>query len=338
MWAAEDLEAVFDQDPQRVCILQGPVAVKHAIVKDEPIKDLLGNIVSSLAQKLLERSYGGDLSKVPTIDFLGARPLPLPENIATTLGVKRTVTEKAITYSVGKTAPETSLWLETLAGPRLDWTRALLASPNFVQGTSYIDNPMRRLFAPRPTQTVVVETASDGTPSAIVLYGSARSHGEHKSDFKAVEARFDSSKSQIDVTLYEDREESSVPLYLHYEYKPSQGWSPIHEIAGDRNTRIKDFYWRLWFGDNETLPTDLSVRDTFVGPEVTIDADSVEDFCSVIGNQGEAFKTTRTSEVQAPMDFAIVTGWQVSVCGLCCAFGAHHVIAGYHEVCLPLHH
>ncbi|KAH8100945.1 fatty acid synthase [Cristinia sonorae] len=310
LWAAEDLEAVFDQDPQRVCILQGPVAVKHAVVKDEPIKDLLGNIVTQLAQKLLERSYGGDISKVPTIDYLGARPLPLPETIAAELGVEREITEKAITYTIGKTVPETSLWLETLAGPRLDWVRALLITPNVVQGSNYIDNPMRRLFAPRPNQRAVVETTSDGVPTALILYGSARSFGEHKSDFKAVEARFNAAKSQIDLTLYEDREDASVPLYLHFEYKPSQGFAPIHEVAGDRNTRIKDFYWRLWFGDNEKLPTNLNVRDTFAGPEVTIDADEVEDFCSVIGNQGEAFKTTRNAEVQAPMDFAIVTGWQ----------------------------
>jgi Domain of unknown function (DUF1729) len=34
LWAAEDIEAVFDQDPQRVRILQGPVATKGAIVTD----------------------------------------------------------------------------------------------------------------------------------------------------------------------------------------------------------------------------------------------------------------------------------------------------------------
>jgi hypothetical protein len=34
LWAAEDIEAVFDQDPQRVRILQGPVATKGVIVAD----------------------------------------------------------------------------------------------------------------------------------------------------------------------------------------------------------------------------------------------------------------------------------------------------------------
>lgn len=89
-------------------------------------------------------------------------------------------------------------------------------------------------------------------------------------------------------------------------------FAPIHEIAADRNKRIKEFYWRLWFGDNEVLP-EIDVRETFTGPEVTITAQDVDAFCNVVGNQSEAFKSARTAEVQAPMDFAIVTGWQVSI-------------------------
>ncbi|KAI0077780.1 fatty acid synthase [Panus rudis PR-1116 ss-1] len=308
LWAAEDIDAVFDQDPQRVCILQGPVAVKHSKVKDEPIKDMLGNITSILAQRLLDRLYGGDLSKVPTVDYLGARPTPLPESVVAKLGVARAIGDSQITYSIGSSVPEQDLWLETLAGPRLDWLRALLTSPIVVQGTSYVDNPLRRLFAARRNQKVVLETV-DGLPTSIALYGSARSYGEHKPEFKAVEAKFDAAKNLINITLFEDRKDVSVPLYLQFEYKPSMGYAPIHEVSGDRNKRIKDFYWRLWFGDSESLP-ELNVRESFTGPEVTIDEDEIEEFCAVVGNQGEEFKTTRTDTVQAPMDFAIVTGWQ----------------------------
>ncbi|KAH8096943.1 hypothetical protein BXZ70DRAFT_1030813 [Cristinia sonorae] len=192
LWAAEDPEAVFDQD-SRVCVLQGSVTVKHAVVVDDPSKDLLSDVVTQLAQKLLERSHGGDISKVSTIDHLGIRPLPLPETITAELGVEREITKKAITYTLGKT------------------------------GSTYIDNPMRRLFAPRLNQRAVVETTSDGIPTALLLDWSARSFGEQKSDFKAVEARFNAAKSQIDLALYEDREDASVPLYPHFEHKPSHG-------------------------------------------------------------------------------------------------------------------
>ncbi len=52
---------------------------------------------------------------------------------------------------------------------------------------------------------------------------------------------------------------------------------PIHELADDCNVRIKQFYWKLWFGDNEALP-EIGLRDIFTGPEVTIDEDGIETF------------------------------------------------------------
>ncbi|KAG6813968.1 hypothetical protein H0H92_005223, partial [Tricholoma furcatifolium] len=300
LWAAEDIEAVFDQDPQRVCILQGPVAVKSAIVKDEPIKDLLGNINKTLIQRLLERKYNNDASKIPTVDYLSNQPAAVPQ---TPSGVRRTDSAGSITYEIGSTVPDTGAWLETLAGSALSWRRALIASPTIVQGTSYIDNPLRRILAPRAGQKVII------TPTSISFYGAARSHGPHKEDFKALEITYASTTKAINVTMFEDRRDVSVPLSLQFEYKPSTGFAPIHEVADGRNTRIKEFYWKLWYGDDEVLPA-IDLRETFDGPEVTIEAADIEEFCAVVGNQGESFKTVRNENVQAPMDFAIVTGWK----------------------------
>ncbi|KAH0585247.1 hypothetical protein H2248_008491 [Termitomyces sp. 'cryptogamus'] len=300
LWAAEDIEAVFDQDPQRVCILQGPVAVKGSVVKDEPIKDLLGNINNALIQRLLERKYNNDVSTIPSIDYLGAQPAPLPQSLPS---VSRTGSASSLTYEISSTVPETAAWLETLAGPTLSWLRALVASPTIVQGTSYIDNPLRRVLAPRPGQKVVV------TPTSVTFYGAARSYGPHKDDFKAVEINYSPDTKAIDVTMLEDRRDVSIPLSLQFQYKPSSAFAPIHEIADGRNTRIKEFYWKLWYGDDEMLPV-IDLRETFDGPEVAIKAADIEQFCAVVGNQGESFKTVRNNNVQAPMDFAIVTGWQ----------------------------
>ncbi|KAJ7158521.1 fatty acid synthase [Mycena filopes] len=305
LWAAEDIEAVFDQDPQRVCILQGPMAVKHSKVKDEPIKDLLGNINSELVRRLLEFRYGGDESKVPTVDYLSAPPAAIPA----VPNLQRTEANGEVVYEFGTgLLPNKAAWLETLAGPELSWLRALAVSKIIVQGTSYIDNPMRRLLIARRDQKVVVgyEGAS---PVSVTVYGAARSYGEHKPAFKAVEIKFTAASKLIDVTLYEDRRDVSVPLSLQFEYKPSLGFAPIHEIATGRNTRIKEFYWKLWYGDDAVLPQ-IDIRETFHGPEVTIEAAAVEQFCAVVGNQGESFKTVRNDQVSAPMDFAIVTGWQ----------------------------
>ena len=181
-----------------------------------------------------------------------------------------------------------------------------MTSITIVQGTSYINNPIQRLLTPRRGQKVVV------SPTSVIVYGAARSFGPHKEAFKAVEILYTSFSGLIDITIFEERRGVSVPLSLHFEFKPSMGSTPIHEIAEGRNERIKQFYWKLWYGDNEVLPK-IDIREKFTGPEVTIEADAVETFCAVVGNQGECFKTARSSDVKAPMDFAIVAGWQVNV-------------------------
>jgi fatty acid synthase subunit alpha len=285
--------------------LQGPVAVSHSKVKDEPIKEMLGGINDGLVKKLLAESYGGDVSKVPLADYLGAHPAPA--NVPA--GVKEEAAANGKTYIIGPSVPSTSAWLETLAGPRLGWLRAFLTSTTIVQGTGFVDNPMRRIFAPRAGQKVSV-TTSGNTVTGVTLFGGARSYGSHKPQFKAVDVKFDAASQKIDMTLFEDRRDSSIPLKLQFQYRPDVGAAPIHEISEGRNHRIKDFYWRLWFGDNEVLP-EIDVRDVFTGPEVTIKAEDIETFCNVVGNQDEAFKTARSDNIQAPMDFAIVTGWQV---------------------------
>jgi fatty acid synthase subunit alpha, fungi type len=303
LWQAEDIDAVFDQDPQRVCILQGPVAVAHSKIKDEPIKDMFGGITKDLIKKLLDRYYDGDASKIPMIDYLASPPVP-----PTTL-VKSVQAKGSLTFHVPTSVPDTNIWLENLAGPHLSWLRALLTSSTIIRGSSYVNNPIRRLLAPRTGQKVVIHLEG-ATPIGIKVFGAIRSHGTQKEDFKAVEVEYTPGTKAIDITIFEERRGIAVPLYMGFKYDPSLGSTPIHEIADGRNTRIKNFYWRLWFGDDEALPA-IGVRETFYGPEVTITAEDVETFCNVVGNQSEAFKTARNEKVQAPMDFGIVTGWQV---------------------------
>ncbi|KAJ7019830.1 fatty acid synthase [Mycena alexandri] len=285
LWAAEDIEAVFDQDPQRVCILQGPMAVKHSKVKDEPIKDSpwehqLGARAPSFSSSGTAATRARSPPSITSAPRL--RRFPALPNL------KRTEANGEVVYEFGaRLLPNKAVWLNTLAGPELSWLRALAGS-----------------------KTIKVVVAYDGaSPVSVTVYGAARSYGQHKPTFKAVEIKFTAASKLIDVTLFEDRRDVSVPLALQFEYKPSLGFAPIHEIATGRNTRIKEFYWKLWYGDDAVLP-EIDIRETFHGPEVTIEASAVEQFCAVVGNQGESFKTVRNDQVSAPMDFAIVTGWQ----------------------------
>jgi fatty acid synthase subunit alpha len=165
LWAAEDIEAVFDQDPQRVCILQG------AVVKDEPVKELPGNINSSPVHRLLERKYGGDESMIPIIDYLSTSPSRTPAELP---AVERLDGKVEVTYKISGVVPDTPLWLETLAGDRPSWLRAFVTFLTFVQGGLFVDSLIRRL-APRIRQMVVIAKSTGGVPSSVTVYGVARS-------------------------------------------------------------------------------------------------------------------------------------------------------------------
>jgi len=182
-----------------------------------PVKDLLGNINKTLIKRLLERKYGGDESTVPTVDYLAVAP----QAAGLPAGVVRTESAGAVTYHFGKTLPETSAWLETLGGDKLNRICALVMSNIIVQGTSYIDNPPRRILAPRAGQKIVVKY-SGSTPTSIIVYGAARSYGDHIQGFNVLEIIYENTTQGIDVTLFEERQGSSIPLSLQFVYKPSR--------------------------------------------------------------------------------------------------------------------
>jgi fatty acid synthase subunit alpha len=194
----------------------------------------ISNINSTLVNKLVQRVYNGDVSKISTVDYLGPEPEALP-------GIQKVDVRGEVTYTLGESLPEPSSWLETLAGPDPSWLRALLTSVTIVQGTSYIDNPIRRLLAPRPGQKVIA------SPTSVIVHGATRSFSFHKDGFRAVDILYTPSSGRIDITIFEERRGVSVPLLLHFEYKPSMGSAPIHEIADGRNERIKQFYCKLWY-------------------------------------------------------------------------------------------
>jgi fatty acid synthase subunit alpha len=242
------------------------------------------------------------------LDYLAVQSKDAPKTLP---DITRTEVGNLVTFKFGPKLPETESWFQTSAVSELSWLFALelISSPTVVQGNSYIDNALRRILVPRAGQEVVVKYAG-ALPLSVTVYGATRSYGEHIPNFKALSIAFNPETKLIDLTLFEERKDVAVPLSLQFQYCPSQGLAPIHEIASGRNERIKQFYWKLWFGDNEVLPN-FDIHENFVGPDAAISSSDVEQFCAVAGNQGESFKVARNENVQAPMDFAIVTCWKV---------------------------
>ena len=207
---------------------------------------------------------------IPTIDYLSTSPSRMPTELS---GVERLDGQDEVTYKISSIVPDTSLWLEILAGDRLSWLRAFIIFPTFVQGGFSIDNPIRRLV-PRVKQRVAIMKSAGGVPSSVTIYGAARSYGPHKSAFKALEIKYNDVSKLINMTMYKARQAVSVPLSLQYEYKPRL------PSEGIRESKI----FTGSCGMATTMYCLLDIHESFVGSEVTIEADAVERFCVVVGN------------------------------------------------------
>ncbi|KAI0008515.1 beta subunit of fatty acid synthase [Xylariaceae sp. FL0662B] len=309
LWQSEDLAAVIDQDVGRTCILQGPTAVKYSTVLDEPIKDILNGIHNNHIAYLTRDIYGGKPESIPTIEYLGGKlietevPLDIEGLIVSEEQDKHTY---RLSSSPAVALPSIDSWLTLLAGPARGWRHALFTSEVLVQGQKYQTNPMKRIFAPVRGLFVEIRYPNDPAKTSIIV----REQPRHNHYVDVIEVKLD-GQSEIVVSMIKDTTALGKPvsLPLRFTYRPEAGYAPIHEVMEGRNDRIKEFYWRAWFGD-ETLDFETPVTSKFDGGRATITKEDIKDFVHAVGNTGEAFVDRLGKEMFAPMDFAIVVGWK----------------------------
>ncbi|KAA1103250.1 beta subunit of fatty acid synthetase [Puccinia graminis f. sp. tritici] len=180
LWQAEDIDAVVDQDPQRVAILQGPVAVRHSTTTEETAEEILRGIEDGVVKRLLTDVYGGDEGSVPEQDYLCRQAAEMKEEertamLATARIKYRMETPSADrllhTYDIDGLLPPPSQWLACLAGSSVSWISALLNSLSFLQGPAYIDNQLQNILKPKHHQRVQVLTDRRGTPVNVKVFG-----------------------------------------------------------------------------------------------------------------------------------------------------------------------
>lgn len=310
LWQSEDLEAVVDQDVGRTCILQGPTAVKYSNTIDEPIKDILDGIHRDHIGGLTRDVYGGKVSAIPVVEYFGGRK-PIESSDEHDLdGITTSKDFGRISHRLSS-APNTNLlgvdaWLSLIAGKAYSWRYALFTAEVFIQGKRFQTNPLRRLFAPTKGMLVEIFHPNEQENTMICV----KEPNQSGKMIKTIAVRL-TSKNEIKISLIEERsaQGKALVLPLKFTYHPEAGYAPIREVMEGRNDRIKEFYYCIWFGDEE-VPFDTPPTSTFDGGRATVTSRAIADFVHAVGNTGEAFVERPGKEVFAPMDFAIVIGWK----------------------------
>lgn len=294
LWQSEDLDAVVGQDVGRVCILQGPVAVKHSNTIDQPIKEIMDSVHSGHIEMLLKDVYGGNKETIPVVEYFGSDK---------TMGTQQTG-PKGFKCQVtpGMTFNDVDSLARHLAGDANSWRRAFFGSDVIVQGHSLVSSPFKQILA--LPQHLEVEIVSVDENSVSYKINDAVSGALQLAEVKRI------NEKDISLTLYAHgapREVAPVTLDIQLEYHPENGFAPIREVTEGRNARITEFYRKLWFG-NEKIPA-TSLTDVFESHYYVTDHD-ITDFVRIIGNNGDSFVKKPGKDLYAPMDFAIVVGWK----------------------------
>ena len=309
LWQSEDLEAVIDQDVGRTCILQGPTAVRYSKIVDEPIKEILDGIHNAHIKGLTQDIYDGQESSIPVIEYFGGKLIETEAEVdveGLTISQDTDKTTYRLSSSATAALPSLESWLSLLAGSKRSWRHALFTSEVFVQGQKFQTNPMKRIFA--PVRGLFVEIIHPNEPSKTVI--TVKEQPRPNQYLPVIEVKL-TGKNEILVNMIKDTTAvgKPVPLPLIFTYHPETGYAPIREVMKGRNDRIKEFYWRAWFG-SEALDLDAPVTGKFNGGKAIITSEAINDFVHAVGNTGEAFVDRPGKEVFAPMDFAIVVGWK----------------------------
>ncbi|KAI8317916.1 hypothetical protein GQ54DRAFT_323777, partial [Martensiomyces pterosporus] len=305
-WQSEDLEAVVNQDVQRVYIQQGPVAARYSTKVNEPVKDILDGIYHGQIAALLERYYCGDRSKVPTVEYLGAEPVVnmLPPSVIAADSFSERVyylpTDEAL-------LPDHDTWINAICGPRKSWLRALLTAPLIFQGPKVTSNYVHRMMRPRTGQIVTIYEDNGGSVQSLEITSS--------SGCKDLDLVI-SNKGLIVLNIYQPSETSTHALSLHFAHQPSQVSLPIHEIMEGRDERIHRYFTALWITDSDDLAQDYAFPmpgDTIEVKDAVVTKEWVSEYCSVIGNHSVNYPPNSERAALAPMDMLAV----VSMDNLC---------------------
>jgi fatty acid synthase subunit alpha len=304
LWYSEFIEAVPDRDIQRTCILQGPVAVRHSKLANEPIGEILGGIHKAIIADLLPQYK--TMASIPSIDSIYQQPkLHELAGVRVTRSTKETAEACTVFELISHFQEPVSKWRELLADNRCGtWWDALLTTPEVVCGHYKNENKLVKIFDPRPNTRIEVSysaASSNDLPIAkeVKVYDGAR---------MVVRATYDPVKSLISVTiLHHKTPQVMVPFTRQYLFS-SQSWAPIHEVHYS-NSHVKNFYAELWFGSVPDKYVDWNIKGTFRGSKPIIRSE-VERFCVSIGANPSFTTEDGRRRAIAPIDFHIWLSWE----------------------------
>jgi fatty acid synthase subunit beta len=289
LWQAEALDSTYHKDVGRVCILAGPVAIKHCKEVNVPVRQFLGNINNGYVarQNVLEKdaevSYlqsqlYGEATRAKDITafhiYVDEDHLTLPIETTETLPNER--------------------WLLLVGAKMCTLGELFFATKRMVSLGRATSNPLRNLFAARPGATVDFSSPVEGQGASVARYrcGTADARLVIKGHDIALEIRSDCTK---------DRQPATLSIRFEYD----ELLSSITPVYDGSLTRLHDFYTECLFGQNSAEMLRSKPMDK---GNATVSQDEVDSWLRAVAHGNSTSNDRHSLSDVVPIEYATVMG------------------------------
>lgn len=307
LWQSENLEATFHGDVGRLCILAGPVALKHCVEVDVPVATCLRRIEQGYVDK--ERALG----LAPSL----RSPVLETNEILGLLGTSNVFVEPSA-LRLAQSSPldvNNDLWLQLLGSKLGAWGRDLFGTRKLVAANQAYHNPLRRIFAAQPGTVVNFSQPTADGFSAAEMYAGRGQGSEGLAD-----AKVSISGTAITVLLPNPHTANGTveSLELKFEHRGSCIYAPISEVPRGIRERSHDFIAATFFGSDASA---LARPPATNRVEFDITREDVLKWMAAVDGQGPDVATATHLEAgsEVPIEYVTVPVmtflWQLLLAG-----------------------
>ena len=309
LWQAEDIDAVINQDVQRVCILQGPVAVRHSKIIDEPAGVILDNITEAHIQALVQRTCSDNFMEIRTALAPPAHLTSLPR--LNNISVEESHLLKVYRFAAAGEISEPDALARYISWGRKAWVQACLTDKMIYQDQRRINNPICSAFRPGHDDTVTVKYRPDGEIESITLTTMTGTQ-DTPTDVLTI-GSLDEKQITVNLSAPTLSEAEPVSIQFIFTFTPEYGDCRLREDTNGRNQRIKAFYAALWIGNLPESLVNANLDSEFCGERVKLSHEMVADFMTVICRSDLDQVMQERPKRFVPLDLCIVAAWTALV-------------------------
>ena len=307
LWQAEDIDAVLNQDAQRVCVLQGPVSACYSKVVNEPSRAILDGITESHVDML--QSSGIEISDESGRSLALAVP-----HLLTHVFIKSSPLQKTYRFPLSGAVPAVEPFTDILSKALTGWAHACLTDTFVIQEHSCVRNPIRATLVPLHGHTITIRYRPENTDEVASV--SVNEVGKSK-DVLNISSK-DGKNVIVKLSNQRTNGDEDIAIQFYFVYSHENTAYKLNEYMLERNKKIQSCYKKLWLGHHSSSHAKEGLSAEFSGGQVSLTREMVQSFMEVIRRSDPLPGVQDFISDAVPLDLCVVVAWRALVKPLLC--------------------